>query len=297
MLIEDPLKILTIEAAHGKKPPLFGDGILECITFNRPDISSAIEELSKNKDVDAVVIDASEPVENDRRFLHFLNAQEDFKMLPLIVQGQEPQQQYLEALLKHPTVYYLPNELSAQAVGALVGNAAQAARRNKRLQRDAARAHQALMCIKQANFSFNHINQARDLAYFISQCYPEPERVVIGLAELMMNAVEHGILGISYEEKRDLIMANCFYEEMETRLKQKIYAEQVAHVQLECMDDEIRILIADPGEGFNWRKFLDIDPNRMADPNGRGIAMARQFSFDLLEYNETGNMVMGVVRL
>jgi hypothetical protein len=50
--------------------------------------------------------------------------------------------------------------------------------------------------------------------------------------------------------------------------------------------------IQDEGDGFDWQKYLDFDPERAFDPHGRGIAMARMMSFDALEYQGKGNTVV-----
>jgi anti-sigma regulatory factor (Ser/Thr protein kinase) len=42
---------------------------------------------------------------------------------------------------------------------------------------------------------------------------PDPSRVVLGLTELMLNAVEHGNLSISYDEKSRLIASDLLHQE------------------------------------------------------------------------------------
>jgi anti-sigma regulatory factor (Ser/Thr protein kinase) len=54
----------------------------------------------------------------------------------------------------------------------------------------------------------------------------------------------------------------------------------------------ITLTIRDEGDGFAWQKYLDFDPERAFDPNGRGIAMARMMSFDAVEYQGNGNTVV-----
>ncbi len=53
----------------------------------------------------------------------------------------------------------------------------------------------------------------------------------------------------------------------------------------------VTVTIEDEGAGFDWRAFVDYDPLRAFDPNGRGIAIARAMSFDRVAYNERGNRV------
>jgi anti-sigma regulatory factor (Ser/Thr protein kinase) len=67
-------------------------------------------------------------------------------------------------------------------------------------------------------------------------------------------------------------------------------------IRLVCEPGRIVFSIVDEGQGFDWRNYLDLDPRRAFDPNGRGIAMARSLSFESMEYNERGNEVRVTIR-
>ena len=60
--------------------------------------------------------------------------------------------------------------------------------------------------------------------------------------------------------------------------------------------EELRFTIRDEGAGFDWTGYLDFDPERALDPNGRGIAMSRLMSFSALDYRGKGNEVVASVR-
>ena len=68
-------------------------------------------------------------------------------------------------------------------------------------------------------------------------------------------------------------------------------------VSYQRTDGEICIRIRDQGAGFDWRNYATVDPGRVFDAHGRGIAVARIMSFDRVEYFGTGNEVMGVIQL
>ena len=55
--------------------------------------------------------------------------------------------------------------------------------------------------MREGAFTFKTLHSARDLATVLANACPDPRRVVIGLTELLVNAVEHGNLEISYAEK------------------------------------------------------------------------------------------------
>lgn len=67
-------------------------------------------------------------------------------------------------------------------------------------------------------------------------------------------------------------------------------------MRAERLADRVSFTITDQGEGFDWRRFLNFDPERAFDPNGRGIAMARMMSFAEVEYQGKGNVVVATVR-
>jgi anti-sigma regulatory factor (Ser/Thr protein kinase) len=149
--------------------------------------------------------------------------------------------------------------------------------------------------IKQSDFVFRTLEEAHDLTVFLSSFFPDPERMVLGISELLVNAVEHGNLGITYEEKTDLNRLGTWEDEIERRLALPQNVDKLVHVHYEKDEDEIILTISDEGTGFDWQRYLDIDPERATDTHGRGIAMSRLMSFDAVRYEGKGNMVTCVV--
>jgi hypothetical protein len=52
-----------------------------------------------------------------------------------------------------------------------------------------------------------------------------------------------------------------------------------------------------PGQGFDWGRYLEFDPERAFDPNGRGIALARSLAFASVTYIDNGNVVEATIAL
>src|SRR5258708_3286346 len=55
------------------------------------------------------------------------------------------------------------------------------------------------------SYQIRTLHEASELAHLLAAAHPDPDRVVVGLTELLVNAVEHGNLGITYREKADLL--------------------------------------------------------------------------------------------
>jgi len=127
--------------------------------------------------------------------------------------------------------------------------------------------------------------------------YPEPKKIVMGLYELLINAIEHGNLGITYGEKSELNKIGKWEQEIEKRLAMEQNQDKFAVLEFKKTDSEISVTIIDQGEGFNCSTYMDFDPLRIMDNHGRGIAMANKLSFTSIEYNESGNVVQGYFTL
>jgi anti-sigma regulatory factor (Ser/Thr protein kinase) len=144
------------------------------------------------------------------------------------------------------------------------------------------------------HFQVRTLEEASVLGKLLSSAYPDSDLVVVGLTELLINAVEHGNLEIGYQKKSELIANGQWQEEVERRLAIAPYAARRVDVMFQRQPGEIRLNIKDQGKGFDWMRYLDIHPDRVYDTHGRGIAIARQVSFDELDYLGDGNEVEAV---
>jgi len=123
--------------------------------------------------------------------------------------------------------------------------------------------------------------------------------IILGLSEVINNAIEHGNLGISFEEKSDALKASRFYPLAIERSHKEPYKDRVVTIRSRVFPNLRRIeyFIADQGVGFDWRALPDPkDKSNLLNRNGRGIMMAR-YAFDEMTYNDTGNEVTLVVNL
>jgi anti-sigma regulatory factor (Ser/Thr protein kinase) len=141
------------------------------------------------------------------------------------------------------------------------------------------------------------MQEARNLAYFIANCFPDPEAAVYGLNELLINAVEHGNLGITYAEKTQLTFEGQMAEEIERRLNLRENAQKWAYLSFNACEKAVKVTIKDQGKGFDWRPYLEISPDRATHPHGRGIATSKLMSFTSIQYLGCGNEVVCAVRL
>ena len=148
-----------------------------------------------------------------------------------------------------------------------------------------------------AEYQFKTLEEARRLAALLAETCPNPSKTMTGLAELMINAVEHGNLGITYSEKSRLYADGRWVEEIEARLQRPEYVDKFAKIVLQRTPGYITFTIEDQGKGFNPEAYLELSADRAFDTHGRGIAMARMFSFKSIEYLGNGNVVCATIAI
>lgn len=123
--------------------------------------------------------------------------------------------------------------------------------------------------------------------------------IILGLSEIINNALEHGNLGITFAEKSDALKASRFFPLAIERSHRDPYKDRVVTIRSRVFPNLRRIeyFVADQGNGFDWRSLPDPkDKDNILNRNGRGIMMAR-YAFDEMIYNEIGNEVTLVVNL
>lgn len=128
-----------------------------------------------------------------------------------------------------------------------------------------------------------------ELMYFCS--FADIEKVRIGFSEMLINAIEHGNLGITNEEKHQYTEQGNFYEILEARMKDPAYQNKRAYVKMQYTPGTVKITIRDEGEGFDTSTFPGThNPEDLLKLHGRGILITKAY-FDSVTYNKKGNEV------
>ena len=122
----------------------------------------------------------------------------------------------------------------------------------------------------------------------------EIKKIQVGISEILLNAIEHGNLGISFEEKTDAIMDGDYMQFLLQRQKQPEYAGKKVRVDFVLDAHRVFIRITDAGNGFDhatYMKKVETDDSMLELEHGRGILIAKNV-FDRAEYNDKGNQIL-----
>lgn len=120
-------------------------------------------------------------------------------------------------------------------------------------------------------------------------------RLMIGMQEVLLNAWEHGVLGISADEKIRLLNIGTFEEERRLRHAKLAGDSLLIGVQSDFSQGVFHCVVTDPGRGFGWRDQVtalthDESEKPADDLSGRGLRLIKAIFHDV-SWNETGNAV------
>ena len=148
----------------------------------------------------------------------------------------------------------------------------------------------------------NYLNNAdmmslrltRNLARYLPPS--EIPMIRIAIREILINAIEHGNLGISFDEKTRALENNAFIDLVHRLQKDPRLSSRKVTIDYSLDEEKVVYRISDEGEGFNHSEIMDLDPikeNEKMIEHGRGLVMARN-EFDSIRFNEKGNIVEAV---
>lgn len=259
------------------------------------DGDTALQALADHPDVDAIVLDRMMPRMDGMKVLGKLKSDARFCDIPVIMQTAAASGEQIVEGIRAGAYHYLTKPYQDVILLGVIGAALDSAAEKMDLRGEIARTHQVQALLQQGRFRFRTLEEARGLAVLIANCCPDPNAVGPGLLELLVNAVEHGNLGITYEQKAELVVKNRWHEEIERRLASREHRDKFAELFFESHGRAIEIRIKDAGKGFDWTGYLEISPERATHPHGRGIATAKALSFGSVEYVGCGNEVICTV--
>lgn len=246
---------------------------------------------------DVILLDRMMPNMDGMQVLAAIKSDTRLKHIPVIMQTAAASTKEIIEGIEAGVFYYLTKPYDLKVLLAIVRSAIFANNTARNKLDKLVTTYNGLSLLENAKFKFRTLEDATSLSEVISNICPVPEEAFIGVSALMINAIEHGNLGITFKEKTDLLLSRMWYQEITSRLNHKEFMDKEAHLHCVKTKDFLEVTIEDMGDGFNWREYLDLDPNRALLPNGRGIAMGKMISFNSLEYVGKGNKVIFKISL
>lgn len=292
--LSDELKILIVDDEE------FNLDIMEdCLSkienykvFKARDGQEAWELLEKEPDIDLFILDRMMPSMNGIELAKKIKESPLHASKIIIMQTAAGSNKEILEGIASGVHFYLTKPYAKDVFLAMVNSAVKETIEFRNLSKEIQNQRENFSLVEKASFFFKTLENVHNLSNFLAQFFPNPERVMMGIRDLLLNAVEHGNLGITYQFKKELLLKGLWLEEIERRTALEENKNKKAFAFLERTQEEIILTIQDQGKGFNWEQYLDFDTERLTDPNGRGIAITKKMSFDSLEYQGCGNTVV-----
>lgn len=295
---ERPMQILAVE--DDRLELMFLEEQIKTLGHEIVKASNGEEALevlkAKGRSVDVILMDRLMPVMDGLTAVRMVKKNPVWHHIPIImVTGADSAEDIREGL-DAGVFYYLTKPVDENVFRSVLSAAIRDARYNNVLNEELKKHHCSFNMIQTCKFTFSTLQQAESLALFVSNCFPQPERVLPGIAELLVNAHEHGNLDVGFEAKSKLLDNGTWQAEIERRERLPENKAKQVEVVVTRKDDGVALVITDMGRGFDWKKYMMIDPARSTNAHGRGIAQANAVSFDKLAFNEAGNQVVAFAR-
>ncbi len=271
-------------------------GILKSAGYSVVTATDGVEAWNileqRGGDFEAILLDRIMPNMNGLEVLEKIKAHPGLQSIPVIMQTSAGAAHEVLEGIQAGAYYYLTKPYKKKILLGIVQAALRDFATHQSLQEELRQNARTWSFLDSGIFRFRTLSEARELATLLANGCPEPGRAVLGLVEVLMNAVEHGNLQISYEEKSQLDENGQLDAEIERRQSLPEFTNKLVEVAFVRQETGVQITITDQGVGFDWQSYLTIDENRAFDSHGRGIAMAKLISFDAIEYRGVGNQVV-----
>ena len=260
---------------------------------NGKDALAILEE--KPQQIDAILLDREMPMMDGMELTMRMKENGKLRKIPIIMQTGADKPEQIKQGIDAGVFYYLTKPVNQDILKSVLLAAIRESEQQRLLSTELQKHKTSFHMIDTCRFQLRTLAEAEHLAAFLANCFPEPDRTVSGLAELLVNAVEHGNLCIDYHDKTRLVEEGNWRSEVERRQSLAEHRQKRVDVMYRKKPEGSFVTIKDEGKGFDWKNYLQVDPSRASHNHGRGIAQANAISFDKITFNESGNEVSGFV--
>lgn len=259
------------------------------------DAKSAIEIIKKEyTKLDAILLDRIMPDMDGLEIVKLMRSNPEISKIPVIMQTGSDSPEQIKEGIDAGVFYYLTKPIEKDVLRSVVASAVKESTQRKILHNELQKHKLSFKLMEACKFYVKTLDEAEQVACFIANSFPDPEKILPGIAELIINAIEHGKCNITYEDKTKLVAEAAWRDEVTKRCSSPELKDKFIEVIYFRKDGKHSIKVSDNGPGFAWHKFLKVDPARSMDNHGRGVARANML-FDKLEFNKEGNIVQGTV--
>jgi len=154
----------------------------------------------------------------------------------------------------------------------------------------------AIATLRSGEFSVQTLDEAREVALFIARGCPASCQISVGIFTLLANAIEHGNLEFSSNDKAKGLAEGKWRHTLIKKLAEREFSRRRVRIQYQRGGRLISLIIHDDGPGIDAETAEMADPTR-ASYRGKGIKAARSLGFSQISYLGAGNIVEASILL
>jgi CheY-like chemotaxis protein len=251
---------------------------------------------TKKTEFAAIILDRLMPNLDGIEVLKYIKSDRDLRDIPVILQTALSANKDIVDGIESGAFYYLTKPYSKRLLVSVVNSAVDNYYRLKKAKEELSISKKVMRYLSEGIFYLKDFNDVLEFSPVIANSYPEPNRVLTGIMELLNNSIEHGNLELGYELKKKFQMEDSYIEEIKKRKKDKKYSNRLVKVKYEKRENSIHLWIQDEGAGFDFLKYQKIEniTENLFHSSGRGILISSTISFDQLIYHGSGNLVEAI---
>lgn len=253
--------------------------------------------LCKDSQFDLVVADHRMPEMEGLDLAMRMRTDAVLKKIPVIMQTGASEPEDVLRGIRAGVYYYLAKPYEEEALLGIVRSAVQERRQKSQIEERMSRQTDAMALVSAAEMHVRTLEDIESVSLMLGSVCARSDLAASGFYELLLNAVEHGNMGLGYAAKNRLLSAGTWEAELRRMIEAPENVFKKVIVQYKRHSHTAEVVIQDGGQGFDWLPYMEIDPSRATQVNGRGIAKAALLSFDRLSFVGNGNTVKVITAL
>lgn len=290
MILENKKKVLIVDDDQ-TNITLMTDFLEEedYLPLTAQDGEIGLAVLETNPDITAVILDWMMPKMNGIDMLKKIKQTEKLSGIPIIMNTGKNDRESIVEGINAGAYYYLTKPFDLHVMSTILKKAIKEYENHKIISNQIKTQNKNIIAyLNSGKILFKTPDEALYISSWISE-FTHSEKISIGLSELLINAIEHGNLGIGYEKKEEYLMNDTLELEIKKRLEEN--RDKYVSLFFEKLENRLKITIEDMGRGFDYNRYLTIEPERVFDLHGRGVAMANMSFCNGVLYKGKGNKV------
>lgn len=245
--------------------------------------------IENKRGISAVVMDWSMPKMSGIELLRWMKEQPQIQHIPVIMHTGLDSPQHVRQGIDAGAFYYLPKPAQREIIYSVLRAAILEFNQKRLLFKKLLDSENPFGLLQEGTFRFRTLDEGEYIALRIANACRFPDRASY-LMELIINAIEHGNLGITYAEKTACVEKGTWHEEIARRIALPENTGKYVTLELKRYMEKMTVLVRDEGQGFDFNTYLALDESRLMDNHGRGIAMAKAFLG--IDYRGNGSSVL-----